>query len=43
MAAIEYGIAVIGFLILSLGVGVMTSRMVKKSSKRYMIAGKSLH
>ncbi|HXV45779.1 MAG TPA: sodium:solute symporter family protein [Nitrososphaera sp.] len=42
MAAIEYGIAVIGFLILSLGVGVMTSRLVKKSSKRYMIAGKSL-
>jgi Na+/proline symporter len=42
MAAIEYGIAVIGFLILSLGVGVMTSRMVKKSSKRYMIAGRSL-
>jgi Na+/proline symporter len=42
MAAIEYGIAVIGFLILSLGVGIMTSRLVKKSSKRYMIAGKSL-
>jgi SSS family solute:Na+ symporter len=42
MAAIEYGIAVIGFLILSLGVGVMTSRLVKKSSKRFMIAGKSL-
>jgi solute:Na+ symporter, SSS family len=42
MAAIEYGIAVIGFLILSLGVGVMTSRLVKKSSKRYMVAGKSL-
>lgn len=42
MAAIEYGVAVIGFLILSLGVGIMTSRLVKKSSKRYMIAGKSL-
>jgi solute:Na+ symporter, SSS family len=42
MAGIEYGIAVIGFLILSLGVGVMTSRLVKKSSKRFMIAGKSL-
>jgi Na+/proline symporter len=37
-----YGAAVIGFLILSLGVGVMTARLVKKSSKRYMIAGKSL-
>lgn len=42
MAAMEYSIAIIGFLILSLGVGVMTSRLVKKSSKRYMIAGKSL-
>jgi Na+/proline symporter len=42
MAGIEYGIAVIGFLILSLGVGIMTSRLVKKSSKRYMVAGKSL-
>lgn len=42
MAAMEYGIAVIGFLILSLGVGVMTSRLVKKSSKRFMVAGKSL-
>jgi Na+/proline symporter len=42
MAAMEYGIAVVGFLVLSLGVGVMTSRLVKKSSKRYMIAGKSL-
>jgi Na+/proline symporter len=38
----EYGAAVIGFLILSLVVGVLTSRLVKKSSKRYMIAGKSL-
>ncbi len=37
-----YGAAVIGFLALSLVVGVMTSRMVKKSSKRYMVAGKSL-
>ena len=43
MAVLDgYGIAIIGFLILSLGVGVMTSRLVKKSSKRYMIAGKSL-
>ena len=38
----EYGIAIIGFLILSLVVGVMTSRLVKNSSKRYMVAGKSL-
>ncbi len=42
MAAMEYSIAIIGFLILSLTVGVMTSRLVKKSSKRYMVAGKSL-
>ena len=37
-----YGIAVIGFLALSLIVGVLTSKLVKKSSKRYMVAGKSL-
>jgi len=37
-----YGIAIIGFLIISLVVGTMTSRLVKKSSKRYMVAGKSL-
>jgi Na+/proline symporter len=37
-----YGAAVIGFLVLSLVVGVLTSRLVKKSSKRFMIAGKSL-
>src|SRR5215510_14648984 len=43
MAGLDgYGIAIIGFLALSLGVGVMTSRLVKKSSKRYMVAGKSL-
>lgn len=43
MAVLDgYGIAVIGFLALSLVVGVMTSRLVKKSSKRYMVAGKSL-
>lgn len=43
MAVLDgYGIAVIGFLALSLAVGVMTSRLVKKSSKRFMIAGKSL-
>jgi solute:Na+ symporter, SSS family len=37
-----YAIAVIAFLALSLIVGTLTSRLVKKSSKRYMIAGKSL-
>ena len=37
-----YGAAIVGFLILSLSVGIMTSRLVKKSSKRFMIAGKSL-
>lgn len=37
-----YGIAIIGFLILSLVVGTLTSRLVKRSSKRYMVAGKSL-
>jgi SSS family solute:Na+ symporter len=37
-----YGIAVIAFLAASLIVGTLTSRLVKKSSKRYMIAGKSL-
>ncbi|MGH9992664.1 MAG: sodium:solute symporter family protein [Nitrososphaera sp.] len=43
MAVLDgYGVAVIGFLALSLAVGVLTSRLVKKSSKRYMIAGKSL-
>lgn len=42
MAGIEYSIAIIGFLILSIVVGTLTSRLVKKSSKRYMVAGKSL-
>jgi SSS family solute:Na+ symporter len=37
-----YGIAVIAFLALSLIVGTLTSRLVRKSSRRYMIAGKSL-
>jgi Na+/proline symporter len=37
-----YGIAVIAFLAASLIVGTLTSKLVKKSSKRYMIAGKSL-
>ena len=43
MAALDgYGIAVLAFLALSLTVGTLTSRLVKKSSKRYMVAGKSL-
>jgi solute:Na+ symporter, SSS family len=43
MAGLDaYGIAVIAFLAVSLIVGTLTSRLVKKSSKRYMIAGKSL-
>ena len=37
-----YGIAVVGFLVLSLAVGILTSRFVKSSSKRFMVAGKSL-
>ena len=43
MAGLDgYGIAVIAFLALSLIVGILTSRLVRKSSKRYMIAGRSL-
>ena len=43
MAGLDgYGIAVLAFLALSLTVGTLTSRLVKKSSKRFMIAGKSL-
>jgi len=37
-----FGIAIIGFLILSIVVGTLTHRLVKKSSRRYMVAGKSL-
>lgn len=37
-----YGIAVLSFMGLVLAVGIMTSVLVKKSSKRYMVAGKSL-
>src|ERR687891_2704430 len=43
MAGLDgYGIAILAFLALSLTVGTLTSRLVKKSSKRFMIAGKSL-
>jgi Na+/proline symporter len=37
-----YGISVIAFMGLVLSVGILTSFLVKKSSKRYMVAGKSL-
>src|SRR5215510_3408369 len=37
-----YGVGVIAFLAASLIVGTLTSRLVKKSSRRYMVAGKSL-
>jgi len=37
-----YAIGVIAFLALSVIVGTLTSKLVKKSSKRFMIAGKSL-
>jgi solute:Na+ symporter, SSS family len=43
MAVLDgYGIAVLAFLTVSLTVGTLTSRLVKKSSKRFMVAGKSL-
>lgn len=43
MAIIDaYGIAVLAFMGLVLSVGILTSLLVKKSSKRYMVAGKSL-
>lgn len=37
-----YAVGVIAFLALSLIVGTLASKLVKKSSKRFMIAGKSL-
>src|ERR687897_446231 len=37
-----YGVGIIAFLVLSVIVGSLTAKLVKKSSKRYMIAGKSL-
>jgi SSS family solute:Na+ symporter len=43
MAGLDgYGIAVLAFLAVSLTVGTLTSRLVKKSSRRFMVAGKSL-
>jgi solute:Na+ symporter, SSS family len=37
-----YGVGIIAFLALSVIVGTLTAKLVKKSSRRYMIAGKSL-
>ena len=37
-----YGIGVLAFLALSVIVGTLTAKLVKKSSRRYMVAGKSL-
>lgn len=37
-----YGVGIIVFLAASLVVGTLTSKLVKKSSRRYMVAGKSL-
>jgi Na+/proline symporter len=43
MASLDwYGVGVIAFLAASLVVGTLTSRLVKKSSRRFMVAGKSL-
>ncbi|MGC2484348.1 MAG: hypothetical protein WA398_11360, partial [Nitrososphaeraceae archaeon] len=43
MAGLDgYGIAVIAFLAASLVVGTLTSKLVKRSSKRFMVAGRSL-
>ena len=43
MAGLDgYGVAIIGFLVLSIVVGTLTHKLVKKSSKRYVVAGKSL-
>jgi SSS family solute:Na+ symporter len=37
-----YGIGVIAFLAVSVIVGTLTTKLVKKSSRRYMVAGRSL-
>ena len=37
-----YGIAIIAFLVLSLTVGTLTYKLVQKSGKRLIVAGKSL-
>lgn len=38
----EYGIAVLAFIILTLAVGVISSKLIQRSGKRLIIAGKSL-
>jgi len=38
----DYGIAVAAFIILTLAVGIISSKMIKSSGKRLIIAGKSL-
>ena len=38
----DYGIAVAAFIILTLAVGIVSSKMIKSSGKRLIIAGKSL-
>lgn len=38
----EFGIAVAGFIILTLVVGVIASKLIKKSGRRLIVAGKSL-
>jgi solute:Na+ symporter, SSS family len=43
MAVLDgYGIAIIAFLALSVIVGILSGKLVKKSSRRLMVAGKSL-
>ncbi len=37
-----YGVGIIAFLALSVIVGTLSAKLVKKSSRRYMVAGKSL-
>ncbi len=37
-----FGIAIIGFIVLTLVVGILAGRLVKKSGKRLIVAGKSL-
>jgi len=38
----DYGIAVAAFIILTLAVGIVSSKMIKSSGKRLIVAGKSL-
>lgn len=38
----EFGIAVLAFIILTLAVGVISSKLIQRSGKRLIIAGKSL-